>query len=72
MSNKELADLIAEHTYYCQEQYQPYKLTHLTSEKALEFQDRMCQSLTHFGMWLDTVKSRATKNNKSIKEEKDE
>lgn len=56
--DKKLADLIAEHTAYCQSEYQPYKLPHLTSEKALEFQEKMCQSLTHFGMWLDTVKNK--------------
>lgn len=53
---KELADLIVEHTYWCHGTYQPAKLPHLSLDKALEFQERMTQSLTHFAMWLDTVK----------------
>lgn len=56
MSIKELANLINEHAFYCQTQYQPDKLPHLSLDDALAFQDRMSQSLTHFAMWLDTVK----------------
>jgi hypothetical protein len=58
MNLKGLADLIAEHSHYCQNEYQPDKLPHLSMDKALEFMDKMQQSLTHFGMWLDTVKSK--------------
>lgn len=54
----EFSDLIVEHTVYCQEKYQPYRLPHLTTDQALAFQDKMSQSLTHFGMWLDTVKKK--------------
>lgn len=48
----DLATLIEQHTQYCINEYQQYKLPHLTSEKTLDFQERMCQSLTHFAMWL--------------------
>jgi len=55
---QKLATLIEEHTAYCQEQYQPGgSLKHLTTEKALSFQNDMIQSLSHLGMWLRTVKS---------------
>lgn len=58
MNIQEFAKLIHEHSLYCQTQYQPDKLPHLSLEKALDFMDRMQQSLTHFAMWIDTVKSK--------------
>lgn len=58
MHVKELANLINEHALYCQNEYQPHKLTHLSTDEALAFMDKMQQSLTHFAMWLDTVKSK--------------
>jgi len=56
MNMQELAQLIEEHSFYCQTQYQPYKLKHLSMDKALEFMNEQMQSLTHFAMWLTTVK----------------
>lgn len=61
MSLKELANLINEHAVYCQNAYQPHKLKHLTTERALEFMNEQMQSLTHFAMWIDTVKSKEEK-----------
>lgn len=55
---RELANLINEHAFYCQTEYQPSKLPHLTTEKALAFMNEQMQSLTHFAMWLDTVKGK--------------
>lgn len=55
---RQLANLINEHALYCQNEYQPSKLPHLTLEKALAFMNEMQQSLTHFAMWLDTVKNK--------------
>lgn len=54
MDAKELARLINEHAFYCQNEYQPHKLPHLTTEKALKFMDEMMQSLTHFAMCIQT------------------
>lgn len=56
MNIKDLANLINEHAEYCQNEYQPHKLKHLSMDEALAFMDRMQQSLTHFAMWIQTVK----------------
>ena len=56
MNIKELANLINEHAIYCQNEYQPHKLKHLSMDKALAFMNEQMQSLTHFAMWIDTVK----------------
>jgi len=61
MDIKKLAALINEHSFYCQTEYQPYKLKHLSTDEALAFMDKMQQSLTHFAMWIDTVKSKELK-----------
>lgn len=62
MNLKELADLINEHAVYCQKEYQHHKLQHLSLDESLAFMEKMMQSLTHFAMWLDTVKLKEAQN----------
>ena len=49
MNIKELANLINEHALYCQNEYQPHKLKHLSTEDALAFvlDDRAAADLRH-------------------------
>jgi hypothetical protein len=61
MNIKDLADLITEHTTYCATKYNPIKFPHWSLEKALRFQEKNIQSLTHFAMWLDKIKLKETK-----------
>lgn len=60
MDAKGLSQLIVEYSFYCQKEYQPHKLPHLTMDRALEFMNEMMQSLTAFAMWIDTVKLKET------------
>lgn len=61
MRGLNLAKLIEEHAEYCMYKYQPIDLPHLTMNEALDFQSRMTQSLTHFGIWLESVKYKEVK-----------
>lgn len=62
MDVNELADLIEEHTTWCVEKYQPQDLPHLTLDQVGAFQDKMIQSLTHFAIWLRTVKAKVVES----------
>lgn len=55
MGTRDLLKKLHAHALYCQNEYQPHKLKHMSMADALKFQSEMSNSLLHFATWLETV-----------------
>lgn len=55
MGTRDLLKKLHAHAEYCNREYQPHKLKHMSMSEALKFQTEMSNSLLHFAMWLETV-----------------